>query len=40
MSHVTLDPVRLLPSVINVDESDTPADVIDALAPALVTSPG
>ena len=38
MSHVTLDPVRLLPSVINVDDSDTPADVIDALALAPFTS--
>ena len=38
MSHVTIDPVRLLPSVINVDDSDTPADVIDALALAPFTS--
>jgi hypothetical protein len=38
MSRVTLDPVRLLPSVINVDDSDTPADVIDALALAPFTS--
>ena len=38
MSHVTFDPVRLLPSVINVDDSDTPADVIDALALAPFTS--
>jgi len=38
MSHVTLDPVRLLPSVITVDDSDTPADVIDALALAPFTS--
>jgi hypothetical protein len=38
MSHVTLDPASLLPSVINVDDSDTPADVIDALALAPFTS--
>ena len=38
MNHVTFDPVRLLPSVINVDDSDTPADVIDALALAPFTS--
>jgi hypothetical protein len=38
MTNVTLDPVRLLPSVINVDDSDTPADVIDALALAPFTS--
>jgi type II secretory pathway predicted ATPase ExeA len=38
MSHVALDPVRLLPSVITVDDSDTPADVIDALALAPFTS--
>jgi hypothetical protein len=38
MSHVTLDHARLLPSVINLDDSDTPADVIDALALAPFTS--
>lgn len=30
--RVTLDPVRLLPWVINVDDCDSPPDMIDALA--------
>jgi hypothetical protein len=35
---VTLDPVRLVPCVINVDDNDSPADVIDALSLAAFTA--
>jgi Domain of unknown function (DUF5925)/ATPase family associated with various cellular activities (AAA) len=35
---VTLDPVRLVPCVINVDDTDSPADVIDALSLAAFTA--
>jgi hypothetical protein len=35
---VTLDPVRLVPCVINVDDTDTPADMIDALSLAAFTA--
>jgi hypothetical protein len=35
---VTLDPVRLVPCVINVDDTDSPADMIDALSLAAFTA--
>ncbi len=38
MGLVTLDPVRLVPCVINVDDTDSPADMIDALSLAAFTA--
>jgi hypothetical protein len=35
---MTLDPARLLQCVINVDDTDTPADMVDALALAAFTA--
>jgi type II secretory pathway predicted ATPase ExeA len=36
--QVTLDPARLLQCVINADDTDTPADMVDALALAAFTA--